>query len=62
MFIIILYKLVDLIEVVWIKIVTLNAEVSFDRFGKELHFISISLGEQSCWPFGLWKFLILRQD
>ena len=33
MFKIILYKLVDLIEVVRIKIVTLNAEVSFDKFG-----------------------------
>ena len=40
---IILYKLVDLIEVVGIKVVTLNAEVSFDRFGKELRLISVSL-------------------
>ena len=39
-FIIILYKLVDLIGVVGIKIVVLNAEVSFDRFGKELRLIS----------------------
>ena len=43
-FIIILYKLVDLIEVVLIKVVTLNAKVSFDRFGKELRLISVSLG------------------
>ena len=43
-FIIILFKLVDLIEVVRIRIVTLNAEVSFNRFGKDLHLISISLG------------------
>ena len=44
-FIIILYKLVDLIEVVRIKVVILNAEVSFDRFGKELRLISVSLGQ-----------------
>ena len=43
-FIIILYKLIDLIEVVGIIIVTLDAEVSFDRFGKELRLISVSLG------------------
>ena len=42
--IIILYKLVDLIEVVRIKLVTLNAEVSFERFGKEFCLISVSLG------------------
>ena len=42
-FIIILYKLVDLIQVVQIKIVTLDAELFFDRFGKELRRISISL-------------------
>ena len=67
LFIIIFYKLVDLIEVVPIKIVTLDAEVSFDRFGKELRLISVSLGSfrvksQSRWPFALRKFLILRQD
>ena len=43
-FIINLYKLVDLIEMIRIKIVTLNAEVYFDRFGEELHVISVSLG------------------
>ena len=40
----IFYKLVDLIEVIQIEIVTLNAEVSFDRSGKELRVISLSLG------------------
>ena len=40
----ILYKLVDLIKVVRIKIVTLDAKVSFDRFGKELRLISVSFG------------------
>ena len=44
MFIIILCKPVHLIEVVGIKIVTLNTEVSFDRFGKELRLISVSFG------------------
>ena len=45
-FIIILYKLVDhdLIEVVQIKIVTLNAEVCFERSGRELRFTSVGLG------------------
>ena len=52
-FIIILYKLVDLIEVFRIKIITLNAEVSLDRFGKELLLICIGLGSflirTQCW-------------
>ena len=43
-FIVILYKLINLIEVVSIKIVTLNADVSFNTFGKELRLISVSLG------------------
>ena len=43
-FITIIYNLVDLIEVVRIKIVTVDAKVSFDRFGKELRLISVSLG------------------
>ena len=52
-FMIILYKLVDLIEVFQIKVITLNAKVSFDRFSKELRLICISLGgfciEMKCW-------------
>ena len=48
MFIIILYKLVDFIKVIQIKIVTLivtlNAKVYFDRFGKELCLIILGLG------------------
>ena len=47
-FIIVLYKMVDFIEVIRIKIVSLDAEVSFDRFGKKLRFISVSLN---------WRFL-----
>ena len=42
---IILYELVDFSKVVRIKMFALYAEVSFDRFGKELRFISISLGD-----------------
>ena len=42
--IIILYKLVDLIEVFRIKVITLNAKVTFDSFGKKLRIISVSLG------------------
>ena len=42
--IIILYKLVDLIEVFRFKVITLNAKVSFDRFGKKLHLTCVSLG------------------
>ena len=33
---IILYELVNFIEVIQIKVVALYAEVSFNRFGKEL--------------------------
>ena len=43
--IIILYEFVDLIEVVRIKMDALDAKVPFDRFGKELHFVSIGLGD-----------------
>ena len=42
-FIIILYKLVDLIKVFSIKVITLNARVSFNGFGKELRIICVSL-------------------
>ena len=67
---VIFYKLVDLIEMVWIKVVTLNAKVSFDTFGKELRLISVSLGcfhiESQSWiiVLALWfeKVFDLRQD
>ena len=42
--IVILNEFVDLIEVVRIKMVALNAKVPFDRSGKELHFVGIGLG------------------
>ena len=62
---IILYELIDFIRVIRNKMFALNAEVSFDRFGKELRFVGIcrrgavldSRADQ-----GLRKFLILRQD
>ena len=64
---IILYKLVDLTEMCRIKIITLDAEVSFNRFSKQLRLICVSLGGFRIIimldnPFGLRKFLILRQD
>ena len=43
--IIILYEFVDLIEVVRIKMDALDAKVPFDRFSKELRFVSIGLGD-----------------
>ena len=36
LFIIIVYQLVDLIEIFQIEVLTLNAKVSFDRLGKKL--------------------------
>ena len=43
---IILYELVDFIEVIRIKMFALYAEVSFDRFGKELRdFVVVA----QCW-------------
>ena len=54
---IILYELVDFIKVIRIKMFALYAEVSFDRFGKELHFISVCLGDfvilAQCWIVAL---------
>ena len=41
---IILYEFIDLMEVIRIKMVAFDAEVPFDRFSKELHFIGIGLG------------------
>ena len=43
--IVILDEFVDLIEVVRIKIFTLYAKVPFDRFSKELLFVSVGLGD-----------------
>ena len=50
---IILYELVDFIKVTLIKMFTLYAEVSFDRFEKPLRFIGVCLGDfvvvAQCW-------------
>ena len=50
---IVLYELVDLIKVIRIKVFNLYAEVSFDRFGKEMRFIGVCLGDfvvvAQCW-------------
>ena len=42
---IILYELTDFIKVIRIKMFALYAEVSFDRFGKELRFIGVCFGD-----------------
>ena len=42
---IILYELVDFIKVIRNKMFSLYAEVLFDSFGKELHFVGICLGD-----------------
>ena len=42
---IILYELVDFIKMILIKLFALYAEVSFDRFGKELGFVGVYLGD-----------------
>ena len=42
--IVILDEFVDLIEVVRIKMVALDAKVPFDRFSKELRFAGVGLG------------------
>ena len=58
---IILYELVDFIEVIRIKVVTLYAEVSFERFGKELCFVCVCLGDfvimAQCWISALTLWL-----
>ena len=68
---IILYELVDFIEVIPIKMFALYSEVPFDRFDKELRFVGFSLGDfvvvAQRWiialtHFGLRKFFIMRQD
>ena len=43
---IILYEFVDLMEVIRIKMIAFYAEMPFDRFGKELRFVGVSLGDQ----------------
>ena len=54
---IIICGLDDFIKVIRIKIFTFYAEVPFNRFGKELRFVSICLGEfvivAQCWIVAL---------
>ena len=45
---IILDEFVDFIEVIRMEMVALCAKVSLNRFGKELRFISVSLGDFVC--------------
>ena len=45
---IILDKFIDLMEVIGIKMSAFYAEMSLDRFSKELRFISVRLGEFTC--------------
>ena len=42
---IILNEFVDFIRVIRIKAVAFYAKMPLDRFGKELHFVSVSLGD-----------------
>ena len=42
---IILNKLVDFIKVIRIKMIAFYAEMPIDRFGKDLPFISVGLGD-----------------
>ena len=54
---IILYELADFVKVIRVKMSDLYAEVSFDRFGKELRFIGVCLGKfvvvVQCWIVAL---------
>ena len=45
---IIINKFVDVMKVIRIKMVAFYAEVSLNRFGKELRFVSVSLGDFVC--------------
>ena len=50
---IIFYEFVDFIKVIRIKMFAVYAEVPFDRFGKELRFVGVCLGDfvvvAQCW-------------
>ena len=63
-----MYELVDFVEVIRIKMFILYAKVSFDRFGKELRFIGVCLGDfvivAQCWivTLTLWLDKVLDID
>ena len=42
---IILNEFIEFIKVIRIKMIAFYAEMPLDRFGKELHFISVGLGD-----------------
>ena len=46
---ILLDEFVDFIKVIRIKMIAFYAEMSLDRFGKELRFISVGLGDLFAW-------------
>ena len=58
---IILYELVDFIEMIGIKMFTLYAEMPFERFGKKLRFVSACLSDfvvvAQCWIIALTLWL-----
>ena len=41
-------EFIDLMKVIRIKMVALYAEMPFDRFSKELHFVSVGLSNFVC--------------
>ena len=45
---IVLDEYIDLMKVILIKMVAFYAEMPFDRFGKELCFVGVSLGDFVC--------------
>ena len=45
---IILNEFIDLMKVIRIKMVAFYAEMPLDRFGKELRFVSVGLGDFVC--------------
>ena len=61
-----LYELIDFTAVIRIKMFALHAEVAFDRFCKELHFICLCPGDfvimAQCQVITLTLWLILYQD
>ena len=45
---IILNEFIDLMKVIRIKMIVFYAEMPFDRFGKELRFVGVCLGDFVC--------------
>ena len=58
---IIVYEFVDFIKVIRIKMFALYVEVPFDRFGKELRFVGVCVGDfvvvAQCWIIALTLWL-----